>query len=120
MVDPLDRFRAVVDKAFKAIEDAGGRLVSVTELSDAIGIGRRRIERSFQICERGTVLAALLEARIDRVERMLATTDAPIAQIADECGFSSPSYLVASYKRRKGMTPGHFRMKLRSAAHRRR
>ena len=120
MVDPLDRFRAVVSRAFEAIESAGGRLVSVTELADAIGIGRRRLERSFQICERGTVLTALLAARLDRVERMLAASDAPIAQIASECGFSSPSYLVASYKRRKGMTPGRFRTELRKAAQSRR
>ncbi len=108
-----------MDKAFEAIVSASGRLVSVTELSDAIGVGRRRLERSFRICERGTVLTALLAARLDRVERMLATSDAPIAQIASECGFSSPSYLVASYKRRKGMTPGRFRAELRKAQRRR-
>ena len=120
LIDPLDRFRAVVNRAFEAIAAADGGLVSVTELADAIGVGRRRLERSFQICERGSVLAALLAARLDRVERLLATSNEPISQIANECGFSSPSYLVATYKKRKGMTPGRFRTELQRAAHARR
>ena len=47
----------------------------------------------------------LREARLRRADRLLATTEKTIAEIAYEVGFSSPSYFTKCYKDFFGRAP---------------
>ena len=46
---------------------------------------------------------------LDKAEHLLTTTDKDIATIADECGFVSANYFIASFYRWKNHTPLDYR-----------
>ena len=47
--------------------------------------------------------------RIDKAAEMLKTTDMSVEQIAVECGFVSPNYLIAKFYHKYRMTPQEYR-----------
>lgn len=47
----------------------------------------------------------LNEVRINHAEKLLATTDLSVTQVAAECGYNSVSYFISVYKSLKGKTP---------------
>ena len=51
----------------------------------------------------------VLEIRLEEARRMLAETNKTIEQVATECGFSSPNYLIAAFYHRYKQTPTAFR-----------
>lgn len=53
----------------------------------------------------------IVERRVAAAKKQLDQTDAPIAQIAYDCGFSSQSHLTVTFRRVYGTTPGMQRRK---------
>jgi AraC-like DNA-binding protein len=51
----------------------------------------------------------LTRLRVDRACQLLVRTDAPLAQIALECGFGDQSYFTRVFRKRTGQTPGGYR-----------
>ena len=49
------------------------------------------------------------QERLNRAAILLRTTDMPIEDIASECGFYSPNYLMGNFFRQYKMTPGEYR-----------
>ncbi|MGI6344578.1 MAG: helix-turn-helix domain-containing protein [Bacillota bacterium] len=54
-----------------------------------------------------TVLADIL--RIQKAQRLLRETDLTISAISQECGFESPSYFSATFRRETGYSPSAYR-----------
>lgn len=52
---------------------------------------------------------ALREAR-----RLLAYTDAPVADVAQELGFDDPAYFSRFFARRSGVSPSSYRVALQN------
>ena len=57
----------------------------------------------------------LTDAAMLFANKMLATTDLCIADLAYECGFTSPDYFIRLYKKYYGTTPGAYRKRLRAS-----
>ena len=51
--------------------------------------------------------------RISEAEKLLATTDIPINDISQKMGFSTPSYFVSQFKKKKNVTPKQYRKEYR-------
>ena len=49
--------------------------------------------------------------RINEAKRLLLASDLPITEIAQQTGFTSPSYLTQSFKKEVGLSPSEFRAK---------
>lgn len=47
--------------------------------------------------------------RLERVANMLTTTDKSIMRISEECGFSSPNYMIGTFFHQYKMTPREYR-----------
>ena len=47
--------------------------------------------------------------RLERVANMLTTTDKTVSQISEECGFSTPNYLIGTFYHQYKMTPKEYR-----------
>ena len=47
--------------------------------------------------------------RIDKAAELLRTTDKTIEDIARECGFISPNYMIAKFYHKYKMTPAEYR-----------
>ena len=86
----------------------GNRFLGAGDVAAAMGLGRRQAERLFRAA--GTSIHQKLdETRLARVKTLLATTDTPLRDIAEECGYSSGIYLSGLFRRRLGMTSGEYR-----------
>jgi AraC-like DNA-binding protein len=53
---------------------------------------------------------------MERARNLLAATDAPLKEVADQLGFSEPSSFHRAFKRWTGETPTRYRLSHRSAA----
>ncbi|CAN7308736.1 AraC family transcriptional regulator [Pseudomonas sp. LjRoot71] len=51
----------------------------------------------------------ILSVRLEQARKLLTLSSMPIAQIAQECGFSSQSHLTACFRATHAVTPAHYR-----------
>ena len=58
--------------------------------------------------------AYLLESRIQQAAVLLAHTRAPVADIAQECGFADEFYFSRIFKKYRRMAPKHYRETFRN------
>ena len=56
----------------------------------------------------------VLATRLEQARKLLATTSLPIAQIGEECGFSSQSHLTACFRSIYASTPASYRKHIHS------
>ncbi len=83
---------------------------SVAELAAAVGLSPSALHERFRAamdCGPGEYAMAV---RLDHAERLLRASDLSIAEIAVATGFSDQSALTRSLRRRRGVTPGRFRL----------
>ena len=52
-------------------------------------------------------------ARLDRVRQLLAETDMPVAEIAEQAGYGAPEYMTAMFQRKFSITPLRYRKDMR-------
>lgn len=57
--------------------------------------------------------ATLLRRRVDAARLLLRTTELPLAQVAQNCGFSTQAYFSSCFKQQVGKTPGEYRRTVR-------
>jgi AraC-like DNA-binding protein len=96
-----------VARAMALIETAGA--VRVEEMARAAGLSVSAFLARFKAETGATPMAAAIDARLAKAERLLKTTATSIAEIAHETGFSDQSALTRSFRRRRGTTPGRLR-----------
>jgi AraC-like DNA-binding protein len=51
----------------------------------------------------------LQQLRVEQAKRLLKTTQLPLAQVGQACGFGSTNYFLQVFKRKTGKSPGRFR-----------
>jgi len=85
-------------------------------LADMAGVSIAHFRRLFQEALGLPLHRYILNTRLERARKLLATTDIPIFRIAEECGFSSQSHLTASFKSLHVATPADFRATIRRGA----
>ncbi len=83
--------------------------ISVFSVTRAMGTSRRLAELRFRQLKGTSIGAFILSTRIAQVQRLLKTTNLPIAEIAGNCGFANASYMTRSFKRITGLTPTEWR-----------
>lgn len=79
--------------------------LSIEDISTELGLSRVQLYRKVKAMTGRSPVEILREARLKRAERLLATTDKTVAEIAYEVGFSTPSYFNRCYKDYFGHTP---------------
>ena len=70
-----------------------------------INVSYSSFSRMFKKATGKTFKEYLNITRINEADRLLKTTDYPVADIAIRCGYNNVSYFTATYKRYKGITP---------------
>ncbi len=83
-----------------------------SELSEALNIGRRTLERRMYADLGMTPNEVYLEIRIDRAIQWLEHTDSKISEIAFACGFCDGSHLGRILKQKRNISPSTFRKSL--------
>ncbi len=78
--------------------------ISIDKLSEHFFVSRSKLTRDFKTAMKLPIGDYISLSRIDKSLPMLAD-GLPISEIAQRCGFSSPSYYIHCFRQRKGCTP---------------
>lgn len=79
------------------------------DIAAACGYSESTVTRAFRKSMGTTPGEYLLNYRIEQSQRLLATTDLPVGEVAAQAGFSSASYFDLRFRERTGTTPTAFR-----------
>ena len=109
----------VVVKAVQFIRDQGGISITTEDILEHLSragllVSRSTLERKFQAALGFAPHDEIARARLDRIERLLVSTDYSLARIADIVGIHSEQQLAAFFRRHRHSTPGSFRRHARS------
>ncbi|GGF27909.1 hypothetical protein GCM10011611_37370 [Aliidongia dinghuensis] len=83
--------------------------LSVAEMAACVGLSAGFFGRAFKAAAGVTPHDHLIERRIARARRLMATTSSGLAEIAAACGFASHAHLTAQLRRRLGVAPSALR-----------
>lgn len=88
---------------------------SVATMAEYVNLSRSRFSTKYNTLFGVSPNKDLADAAMLYANKMLYTTDICIADLAYECGFTSPDYFIRLYKKHYGITPGAYRKKIRAA-----
>ena len=86
--------------------------VSLQDLAKVAYVSRFHLIRIFKQTCGETPYQRLTRLRIQRAQRLLATCDTPITQIALECGSTNQTHFAAAFRRLVGLSPRAYRQSL--------
>ncbi len=87
----------------------GDPAFGVEKLSREMGLSRVQLYRKVQALLDMNVMDYLTEVRLKRAKHLLRETSKPMAEIADETGFSSAAYFTTFFKQHTQKTPSEYR-----------
>lgn len=82
---------------------------TVRQLSQMAGISRTAFTRRFTLSVGKPPMAYLIGSRLVKAAQLLRETEAPLAVIARQVGYSSEFAFAAAFRREFGISPGRFR-----------
>lgn len=85
------------------------RDITVGDIADAAHLSISALERRFKKYLNKTPRRFLVEIRLEQARRLLVESDAPIANVAFDAGFSDHSYFSQQFRRFFGLLPSEFR-----------
>lgn len=100
--DPLQR-------AMNYLSERLDSSVRVPELARLVGVSPTHLTTMFRRSTGGGVLAHHTALRMARARQLLDTTDATVAEIAQEVGYHDPFYFSRHFRRHHGLSPSGFR-----------
>jgi len=86
--------------------------VSLQDLAKVAYVSRFHLIRMFKQTYGETPYHRLTRLRIQRSQRLLATSDTPIIQIALGCGFTNQTHFAAAFRRLVGLSPRAYRQSI--------
>jgi LacI family transcriptional regulator len=95
--------------ALKHIREHACDGLDVESLLREIPLSRSVLERRFSQILGSSPKAEILRVRLERVCRLLAESDLPLAEVAYKAGFEHPEYMSRLFKKKMGVTPGEYR-----------
>jgi AraC-like DNA-binding protein len=96
-------------RAIGYLRDNIHRNVTLAELSRVANKSVSSLSRTF-VAETGVAPHQyLIQLRVTKAKALLQTTDIPLIDVADLCGFSHVEHLARIFKRHTGTTPGAYR-----------
>ena len=98
-----------VAAALRFIHDRAGQPIRVYDAVAHLGDARRTFEIRFRQALGRLIHTEIQRTHLERAKQLLLQTDLPLPRVARACGFGSPSYLAAVFRRQLGVTPIKYR-----------
>jgi AraC-like DNA-binding protein len=95
--------------ALREIHENPERQWTVSRLSEVAGMPRTAFTRRFTTVVGQPPMSYLINWRLSRGARLLRETDAPLATIARQVGYSTEFAFAGAFRREYGVPPGRFR-----------
>lgn len=109
-IDPARRERGkLITQSARYIFDNAGQKLSIDELCSVALMSRRMFTENFRGVTGTTFAQYLLSSRLKKARRQLASTDLPVAQIAESTGFAHSSHLCCAFTKSFGLSPTAYR-----------
>lgn len=86
---------------------------SLAELASLCGLSVSHFARAFKQGTGTPPHRWLIKKRVERAQKLLVSSDAPISEIAQICGFADQSHLTRVFSRAVGASPGVWRRERR-------
>jgi LacI family transcriptional regulator len=96
-------------RAVQFIESHYAQSIKVSDVVSAAGISESVLECRFVKTLGRTIYAAIREARLEHVRRLVSDTEVPLKQIAPETGFSSVQHMTTLFRKAFGQSPARYR-----------
>lgn len=93
------------------IEDQYTEKIRIAQLSDIIHVCDDRLIRLFKEVTGETPVEYIMNLRIEAAIKLLSKEELSIAEIAEQTGFGSDTYMTRVFKQRLNKTPGKYRRK---------
>lgn len=103
----------LIRRALQYVNRHAAEGVRVRDVVRHLGVSQRLLELRFRELEGKSVAQALDDRRFVELVRLLKDTDAPISQIAADCGFGNLSNLTRRFRKRYGKTMREWRREMR-------
>ena len=100
---------SIVQEVQGVFESHYGDSFSLSALSERYHVSQSHLVRSFKRVTGYAPMKYLLVCRFSAAKRYLVSTDMPIREIVERCGFSDESNFSRMFRTRTGMTPSAFR-----------
>lgn len=111
-VHPEERFRKLLEN----LSSHELLTLSIDELAQEFGCGRRHLNRLFHQHFGASVTALRMEMRMLKARTLLRNPNAKVGNVAEECGFHHLGLFNACFTKRFGTTPGRWREEARLSA----
>ena len=99
----------VVQKAKTYVAENLKSELSTQMVAEAVGVTAGYLSRAFSHHTGITLIRYISEQKNRRAQELLTQTDAGVKEIAEEIGFSSPSYFIRFFRKYNGVTPKQYR-----------
>lgn len=113
MVRPRQHDDEVIGRAQQWIATHYASSNPVRAMTERSGLEDRTFKRRFRQCTGYRPLEYVQTLRVEEAKHLLETTDQPIEDVARDVGYEDASAFRRLFKRRVGITPGHYRRKFR-------
>ena len=97
------------------IEEHYAERVTLDMIAASAHISRSACLNCFRLLLGITPMAYLLDHRLEQAYRLLLTTNLPIAEIAEQCGFPDRSHFGKQFRTKTGLSPAQYRAQRRGA-----
>ncbi|MCC7087140.1 MAG: substrate-binding domain-containing protein [Pirellulales bacterium] len=92
------------------------RSITVADVARKASLSRRVLELRFLEHLRQTPMEFIRLLRLETSRKLLSDQRKSIAQIAQQCGFSSSTHFGVAFRRQYTITPSEFRLRMRSGS----
>ena len=113
---PYRSIKKRTSQIYEFVNEHLGENVGIEALARKMGLSSRQAKRVLQSCTGMGFREVLLNARMDRSQYLLRTTDKTLSEIAGEGGYASDASFYRAFGRHFAMTPGEYRRLRREKA----
>lgn len=98
-----------VAKALKIIQQEACDGLRVAEVVRRVPLARRQLEMRFKSAVHRTLLAEIWRVQCRHAQELLETTDLPMVEVAEQCGYEHLEHFSKVFKKVVGHPPGEHR-----------
>lgn len=98
-----------VGMALRLIRENAPSGMRIDDIAREVGLSRSVLQRRFRATLHCSIHQEILNVRIRHARELLATTEIPLAAVAEQAGFKHQEYLGAVFRARVGKTPAQVR-----------
>ena len=82
---------------------------NVQKLCERTHVSRSYLQRMYKRYFGKSIFGELIDFRLQKARALLSSTDYPISQIAELCGYETYAHFAKQFKAQEGVTPSEFR-----------